>query len=81
MGENIDALPTTEERAMAFITALKKLIAAAGLQDLRLSQFGVTKSEIPALAKNAMDTMGGLFKVDPYKLAFTDVVSIYQGCF
>jgi hypothetical protein len=25
--------------------------------------------------------MGGLFKVDPYELAFTDVVSIYEGCF
>jgi alcohol dehydrogenase len=81
MGQNIDAFPTTEERAMAFIAALKKLIAEVGLQDLRLSQFGVTKSEIPALATNAMDTMGGLFKVDPYKLTFNDVVSIYEGCF
>ena len=81
MGEDIDRLPTTDDKAMAFIAALKKLIAAVGLQNLRLSQFGVTKSEIPALATNAMDTMGGLFKVDPYKLTFNDVVSIYEGCF
>jgi alcohol dehydrogenase len=81
MGEDIDALSTSEDQAMAFVAALKKLIAGVGLQDLRLSQFGVTKSEIPALATNAMDTMGGLFKVDPYKLTFNDVVSIYEGCF
>jgi alcohol dehydrogenase len=81
MGENIDTLRTTEERATAFIAALQKLIANVGLQNLRLSRFGVTKSEIPALARNAMDTMGGLFAVDPYKLSYDDVVSIYKGCF
>lgn len=81
MGENVDVLPTVETRASAFITALKKLIAGVGMQELRLSQFGVTKAEIPALARNAMETMGGLFKVDPYKLSLDDVVSIYEGCF
>jgi alcohol dehydrogenase len=33
------------------------------------------------LAKNAMETMGGLFQVDPYKLSFDEVVSIYERCF
>jgi alcohol dehydrogenase len=81
MGEDVDKLPTLEEKAMAFITALKKLIAGAGQKDLRLSQFGVKKDEAPALAKNAFETMGGLFTVDPYKLSVDEVVSIYEGCF
>jgi alcohol dehydrogenase len=51
------------------------------IEDFHLSRFGMPKSEIPALAKNAMDTMGGLFAVDPYKLSYDDVVSIYEGCF
>jgi alcohol dehydrogenase len=81
MGEDVDKLPTLNEKAMAFITALKKLIAGAGQKDLRLSQFGMRKDESPALAKNAFENMGGLFQVDPYKLSFDDVVSIYEGCF
>jgi alcohol dehydrogenase len=81
MGEKIEAIPTQEARAMAFITALRKLIAEVGMQDLRLSLFGVKKEEALALARNAMDTMGGLFEVDPYKLSLDDVVSIYEGCF
>ncbi len=81
MGEDVDRLPTKAQQALAFISALKKLIGGAGMQDLHLSQFGVTKDEAPALAKNAMETMGGLFKVDPYKLSLGEVISIYQGCF
>jgi alcohol dehydrogenase len=81
MGENVDILTTKQEQAMAFITALKKLIKAVGLQDLHLSQFGVKKDEAPALAKNAFETMGGLFEVDPYKLLIDEVVTIYEGCF
>jgi alcohol dehydrogenase len=78
MGEDITCLTTTEARAMSFVAALKKLIAAIGLSDLRLSQYGITKDELPALAKNAMDTMGGLFTLDPVKLSYGDVMSIYQ---
>jgi hypothetical protein len=48
---------------------------------LNLSDYGVTKAEIPALAKNAMETMGGLFRVDPVVLGYDDVVAIYEGCF
>lgn len=81
MGEDVDKLPTKLEKATGFITALKKLIKAVGLQDLHLSRFGVRKNESPALAKNAMETMGGLFQVDPYKLSFDEVVSIYERCF
>jgi len=81
MGESLDGLSTAHERAMAFIAALKKLIVGVGMADLRLSNFGVLKSDIPAMAQNAMDTMGGLFIVDPVQLSYEDVVAIYEGCF
>jgi alcohol dehydrogenase len=80
MGEDLGSLTSAEARAMAFVTALKKLIAAIGLTDLRLSHYGVTHDELPALAKNAMETMGGLFTLDPVKLSYDDVVTIYEGC-
>jgi len=81
MGEDVDKLPSKREQAMMFITALNKLINSVGLQDLNLSGFGINKNEAPALARNAMETMGGLFQVDPYKLSVDEVISIYERCF
>ncbi|MDE4543425.1 iron-containing alcohol dehydrogenase [Thermoanaerobacterium sp. R66] len=80
MGEEIVG-GTIEEQAMCFINGLKKLIRNIGMEDLNLSSFGVTKDEATKLGKNAMDTMGGLFNVDPYKLSLDEVVSIYKNCF
>lgn len=80
MGEEIQG-DTKEEQAQCFIKGLKKLIKNIGMQDLKLSGFGVKKEEAETLAKNAMDTMGGLFEVDPYRLSLEEVVSIYEGCF
>ncbi|HHV73867.1 MAG TPA: iron-containing alcohol dehydrogenase [Thermoanaerobacterium sp.] len=80
MGEEIVG-GTVEEQAMCFINGLKKLIRNIGMEDLNLSSFGVTKDEATKLGKNAMDTMGGLFNVDPYKLSLDEVVSIYKNCF
>lgn len=80
MGEDVDALPA-DQRPAAFITALKKLIAACGLGDLKMSDYGVRREEIPALAKNARDTMGGLFDLDRYKLSFDDTVKIFEDAY
>lgn len=80
MGEEIIG-DSIEEQAMCFINGLKKLIRNIGMEDLSLSSFGVTEDEATKLAKNAMDTMGGLFNVDPYKLSLDEVVSIYKNCF
>ena len=80
MGENIDLLPE-KEKAFAFIFALKKLIKNIGMEDLKLSNFGIEKEEIEILAKNSMDTMASLFKYsDPYKLSLEEVISIYKAC-
>ena len=80
MGENIDFLPE-KEKAFAFISALKKLIKNIGMEDLKLSNFGIRKEEAEILAKNSMDTMGSLFKYsDPYKLSLKEVISIYKAC-
>jgi len=81
MGENILVLKTKEEKAAAFITALKKLLKGSGLGELSLSSFGISIDECEKFAKNAFDNMGGLFQLDPYKLSFEEVVSIYKGSF
>lgn len=80
MGEEINGA-TKEEQAISFIKGLKKLIKNIGMEDLSLSGFGVKKDEVEKLSRNAMDTMGGLFQVDPYKLSLEEVMSIYKNCF
>ena len=80
MGENVDALPAGE-RPAAFIAALKKLIAACGLDTLKMSDYGVRLEEIPALAQNARATMGGLFEVDRYTLSLEDTVTIFENAY
>jgi alcohol dehydrogenase len=80
MGEDVDALPR-EKGAEAFITALDKLIVACGMNTLKMSDHGITKVELPELAKNAHENMGGLFEVDRYKLSFEDTVGIFERAF
>ena len=77
MGEDLSALPE-DRRPGAFLTALEKLISACGLDGLRMSDFGITKAEIPDLARNARHTMGGLFDLDRYGLSFEETVEIFE---
>lgn len=80
MGENVDALPANE-RPAAFITALKKLIAGSGLEGLKMSDYGIRREEIPTLAQNARETMGGLFELDRHKLSFEETKQILENAY
>jgi alcohol dehydrogenase len=80
MGENVEALPK-DKRAAAFLTALEKMSKACGVDSLKMSDYGITKAELPTLAKNAHETMGGLFEFDRYKLSFEETVEIYEKAF
>jgi alcohol dehydrogenase len=80
MGEDVDALPA-EQRPAAFLAALGKLIAGAGLAGLKLTDFGIRPDECPELARNAHENMGGLFQVDPYQLSVQDTVAIFHAAF
>jgi alcohol dehydrogenase len=80
MGENVDALPANE-RPAAFITALKKLISGSGLEGLKMSDYGIRREEIPTLAQNARDTMGGLFELDRHKLSFEETKQILENAY
>lgn len=63
---------------MDFVIALLELQKACGMDNLKMSEYGIEKSEMEALAKNARHTMGGLFDCDPVKLSDNDVVEIYN---
>lgn len=63
---------------MDFITVLTKLQEECGVADLKMSDYGIKPEEFYTMAKNARDTMGGLFMCDPFPLGHEDCVSIYE---
>jgi len=80
MGAEVDGLPA-DERPFAFISALKKLIADIGMDGLRPEKFGIAKEEAAKIAKNSMETMGGLYSLTPVKLSVEDAEKILVNCF
>jgi len=65
----------------AFISALMNLQKACGVDTLKMSDFGITKEELPKLAENARDTMGGLFGMDRYALSFDETLKILSDAY
>lgn len=80
MGERLECLAEAE-RPFAFVSALEKLIAAAGLADEKLSAYGMKEDDIPAMASNALSAMGGLFGVTPVRQEQADVERIYRRAY
>ncbi len=66
---------------MGFITALVKLQEDCGVADLKMSDYGIRPEEFETLAKNARDTMGGLFACDRSELSIEDCVAIYEASY
>lgn len=66
------------KRAEDFIIMLDKLQKDCGVDDLKMSDYGIRAEEFETLAKNAMETMGGLFASDPAPLSVDDCVRIFE---
>ena len=64
--------------AQDFVDALLQLQKDCGVAELKMSDFGITENELDTLAKNARETMGGLFGADPCALSHEECVAIYQ---
>jgi alcohol dehydrogenase len=62
---------------MDFIEMLSNLQADCNVANLKMSDYGIKPEEFETLAKNAMETMGGLFQCDRIELSVEDCVSIY----
>lgn len=66
---------------MDFVSALAELQKACGVDQLKMSDYGITREELPTLAKNAKETMGQLFKMDRIDLSDEDCVAIYEASY
>jgi alcohol dehydrogenase len=80
MGEDVDSLPEAE-RPAAFATALRKLIAAIGQAELSPATYGLSPEEADIIARNSIDTMGGLYALNPAELNQDEVADIFRACF
>jgi alcohol dehydrogenase len=80
MGKKTEGVEPAKQPYL-FVEALAELQEKCGVADLKMSDYGITKEDIPKLAQNAFDTMGFLFTLDPYKMSMDDAVSILTNAY
>jgi alcohol dehydrogenase len=72
------ALGRQTDTAADFVDALVALQEDCGVADLRMSDYGIRKEALPRYVKNARETMGELFEMDPVPLSDADCLSIFE---
>lgn len=60
-----------------FVRVLEGMMEACGVNDLKMSDYGITPEEFVPMTKNAKTVMGSLFKSTPYALSDEDCVEIF----
>ena len=65
-------------RPSDFIEALVRMQKECHVYGLKLSDWGLKEEDLPKMAQNARDTMGGLFIFDPHPLLEEEVMDIYR---
>lgn len=69
---------TDAKKPMDFITALVKLQKECGVDNLKMSDYGIKPDEFMTMARNARATMGGLFGCDRVPLSDEDCAAIFE---
>jgi alcohol dehydrogenase len=60
---------------------LKKLIKNVGLEEEKLSDFGIKRNQLRTFAENSFYTMGSLYDITPVELTLDDVIAIYENAY
>ena len=61
-----------------FLTALTKLQRACGVDDLKMSDYGISKEACGTLARNSRETMGILYVSNPCEMTDKDCTQIFE---
>ena len=64
-----------------FLTVLADLQKACGVDNLKMSDYGIQPDEFMTLAQNARATMGGLFKADRVPLSDEECAAIFEKAY
>lgn len=62
----------------AYVDALVTMQKACQVDNLKMSDWKIQPSDLPGFVKNARETMGGLFQVDPRRLSDEELLNIYR---
>lgn len=66
------------DKAEDFIEALKEMQAECGVDDLKMSDYGIKPEEFPKMVQNTREAMGFLLRFDPIALSDEDMLNIYK---
>ena len=64
-----------------FLTAIIALQKACGVDNLKMSDYGIQKDECMTLAGNARETMGGLFLANPCEMNDKDCAGVFEKAY
>ncbi|MBU3178034.1 iron-containing alcohol dehydrogenase [Clostridium estertheticum] len=64
-----------------FITALVDLQKACGMEELKMSDYGISPDEFDKIASNARETNGFLFTANPCEMTHKDVVDVLRNSY
>ncbi len=64
-----------------FIAELERLMATCHVDDLKMSDWGITEDELDAMATNGLSTNAALYAHDPSPLSHDDVLAILRASF
>lgn len=65
-------------RPSDFVDALVFMQKECGVDNIKLSDYGIGPDDFPRFADNAVNTMGGLFGYDPRQLTNAEIIDIYS---
>ena len=68
-------------RPSDFIDALEFMQKECGVDDIKLSSYGISPADFPRFADKAVNSMGGLFVLDPRPLTNQEIIGIYADSF
>jgi len=81
MADSIGLDLPEDQLTEAFVPILEEFIRSIGLRDLKLSDYGMKREDIPALTETAFQTMGRLFEITPTEMTAEDVNTIFEKAF
>lgn len=67
-----------EKQPYVFVDLLEQMQKACGVDQLKMSDYGIRREDFPRLAQLARDAMGGLFGLDPEPLTDEDIIRIFE---
>lgn len=72
---------SSQKQGLLFVETLLDLQQKCHVANLKMSDYGIQREDIPVLAQKAYDTMGKLFLRDQYTLSFEETVNIIEKAY